>query len=148
MFKTHEKSRIRVVCGTEKINGIKDTIVQLEITGQIRDRHMIYLAETVDPADYDRETAEGRALEAQKCLQDEIASHKEEMDEAEAKIAALEEMLAQARDERDKAREDARQKEEENTAFYGALVECERIFGSLPPEIERLYKGEAERGYK
>lgn len=66
----------------------------------------------------------------------------------EAKIAALEELLAQARDERDKAREDARRSEEENTAFYAALVERERIFGSLPPEIERLYKDEAERGYK
>lgn len=149
MLKTHEKSRFEVMNGNQIVKTSR-IVVQIaeEKLYTNGSRMACFLCETVDPADYDRETAEGRALEAQKCLQDEIASHKEEMDEAEAKIAALEEMLAQARDERDKAREDARQKEEENTAFYGALVECERIFGSLPPEIERLYKDEAERGYK
>lgn len=148
MLKTHEKSRIRPVCGTRSVKAIEDIIIQLEITGQISDGHMIYLVETVSPADYDRETAEGRALDAQKRLQDEIANHEGEMDAAKAQIAALEEMLEQVRDERDKAREDARRSKEKNVAFYGALIECERIFGSLPPEIERLYKGEAERGYK
>lgn len=149
MLKTHEKSRFEVLNG----NDVRNTS---RIVVQIGDEKLYtngtgmacFLCETVAPEDYDRTTAEGRAAEAEKCLRDEIEAHRLEMEGAEAKIAALEELLAQTRDERDKAREDARRSEEENAAFYGALVECERIFGSLPPEIERLYKDEAERGYK
>ena len=60
----------------------------------------------------------------------------------------VEELLEQERDKKERAREEARQRETENKALYSGLVECERIFGSLPPEIERLYKDEEERGYK
>lgn len=148
MLKTHEKSRIRPVCGTRSVKAIEDIIIQLEITGQISDGHMIYLVETVPPVDYDRTTAEGRAAAAEAELEAETEAHKIEMDEAEAKINALEEMLAQARDERDKHREDARQSKEKIAAFCDAFMEYKWVFGSLPPEIERLYKDETERGYK
>lgn len=149
MLKTHEKSRFEVMSETD-IKYTVRKIVQIAQGRVYKDREgkSYFICETVAPEDYDRTTAEGRAAEAEKCLRDEIKAHRLEMEGAEAKIAALEELLAQARDERDKAREDVRRSEEENTAFYAALVECERIFGSLPPEIERLYKDEAERGYK
>lgn len=149
MLKTHEKSRFEVLNGRD-IKNTSRIVVQIgeEKLYTNNSGMACFLCETVERKDYDRTTAEGRAEEAEKCLQDEIEAHRLEMEDAEAKIAALEELLALTRDERDKAREDARRSEEENAAFYGALVECKRIFGSLPPEIERLYKDEAERGYK
>lgn len=149
MLKTHEKSRFEVL-NERNVRDTSRIVVQIgdEKTYTNSCGTAYFLCETVAQQDYNRTTAEGRAAEAEKCLRDEIEAHRLEMEGAEAKIAALEELLAQTRDERDKAREDARRSEEENTAFYAALVECERIFGGLPPEIERLYKDEAERGYK
>lgn len=63
MLKTHEKSRIRPVRGTNAVNNIKEIIIQLETTERTSDGNMVYLVETVDPEDYDRKTAEGRAAE-------------------------------------------------------------------------------------
>ena len=143
MLKTHEKSRIRPARGTNTVNNIKEIVIQLEATGIISDGSMIYLIETVDPKDYKRTTAEGRAAEAEKSLQEEIEAHKIEMEEAEAKIAALEELLAETKDAREGMRKGAAKVQKENRALYEALVECRRIFGELPKEIEDLMaKGE------
>lgn len=143
MLKTHEKSRIRPVRGTKTVSDIKEIIIQLEATGIISDGNMIYLVETVEPKDYNRTTAEGRAAEAEKSLQEETEAHKIEMEEAEAKIEALEELLAEAKDAREGMRKGAAEVQKENGALYEALVECRRIFGELPKEIEDLIaKGE------
>ena len=104
---------------------------------------MVYLVETVDPEDYDRKTAEGRAAEAEKSLQEEIEANKIETEEAEAKIAALEELLAEAKDAREGMRKARERTLNENQKLYSAIVECRRIFGELPKEIEDLIaKGE------
>ena len=71
-------------------------------------------------------------------------------EEAEAKIAALEELLAEAKDAREEMRKGAAEAQKENRALYEALAECRRIFGELPPEIERLLnneEGEKGNGY-
>lgn len=61
MLKTHEKSRIRVVAGTLKADGLSGVVLQIEATGIRNEDGNIYLVETVDPKEYDRTTAEGRA---------------------------------------------------------------------------------------
>lgn len=143
MLKTHEKSRIRTVRGTNAVNNIKEIIIQLETTERTSDGNMVYLVETVDPEDYDRKTAEGRAAEAEKSLQEEIEANKIETEEAEAKIAALEELLAEAKDAREGMRKARERTLNENQKLYSAIVECRRIFGELPKEIEDLIaKGE------
>lgn len=143
MLKTHEKSRIRPVRGTNAVNNIKEIIIQLETTERTSDGNMVYLVETVDPEDYDRKTAEGRAAEAEKSLQEEIEANKIETEEAEAKIAALEELLAEAKDAREGMRKARERTLNENQKLYSAIVECRRIFGELPKEIEDLIaKGE------
>lgn len=101
------------------------------------------LRNTVDPKEYERTTAEGRAAAAEKELADEIEAHKIEMEEAQAKIDAMEELMAEAQDAREGMRNAAAAVREENQTLYKALVECRRIFGELPPEIETLIaKGE------
>lgn len=143
MLKTHEKSRIRAVAGTLKVNGLSNVVLQIEATGIRNGDGNIYLVETVDPKEYDRTTAEGRAAAAEKKLADEIEAHKIEMEEAQAKIDALEELLAEAQDAREGMRNATAAVREENQTLYKALVECRRIFGELPPEIETLIaKGE------
>lgn len=143
MLKTHEKSRIRAVAGTLKVNGLYGVVLQIEATGIRNGDGNIYLVETVDPKEYDRTTAEGRAAAAEKELDDEIEAHKIEMEEAQAKIDALEELLTEAKDAREGMRNAAAAVREENQTLYKALVECRRIFGELPPEIETLIaKGE------
>ena len=144
MLKTHEKSRFEVLNGTN----VRDT---KRIVVQIGDEKLYtnpagmacFLCETVDPEDYNRTTAEGRAAEAEKSLQEEIEAHKIETEEAQAKIDALEELLEEARDAREGMKNAAAAVREENKTLYKALVECRRIFGELPPEIETLIaKGE------
>lgn len=143
MLKTHEKSRIFAVAGTLKTNGLSDVVLQIEATGIRNNDGNIYLVETVDPKEYDRTTAEGRAAAAEKELDKEIEAHKIEMEEAQAKIDALEELLAEAKDAREGIRNAAAAVREENQTLYKALVECRRIFGELPTEIETLIaKGE------
>lgn len=126
MRKTHEKSRI-VVMDAEEIRLTSRIVIQVQqIDGSQRPR---FLCETVDPENYDRTAAEGRASEAEKCLQDEIEAHRIEMEEAEAKIEALEELLAQARDERDAAREDAERQRQENAPLNNTFPDAKSIFG-------------------
>lgn len=144
MFKTHEKSRFEVMNGTQ-IENAKRIVIQIaEEKLYTNGRGMAcFLCETVDPKEYDRTTAEGRAAAAEKELADEIEAHKIEMEEAQAKIDALEELLAEAKDAREGMRNAAAAVREENQTLYKALVECRRIFGELPPEIETLIaKGE------
>ena len=61
MVKTHEKSRIYAVVGTDNVKNIGKVVLQMEATGQISGGYLIYLVETVSAEDYDRTTAEGRA---------------------------------------------------------------------------------------
>lgn len=144
MFKTHEKSRFEVMNETQ-IENAKRIVIQIaEEKLYTNGRGMAcFLCETVDPKEYDRTTAEGRAAAAEKELVDEIEANKIEMEEAQAKIDALEELLAEAKDAREGMRNAAAAVREENQTLYKALVECRRIFGELPPEIETLIaKGE------
>lgn len=139
MIKTHEKSRFEVLNG----NNVRDTS---RIVVQIGEKKLYtnpsgmacFLCETVDPKEYNRTTAEGRATAAEKELADEIEAHKIEMEEAQAKINALEELLAEAQEAREGMRNVVAAVREENQTLYKTLVECRRIFGELPPEIETL----------
>lgn len=132
-----------MVAGTLKADELSSVVLQIEATGIRNEDGNIYLVETVDPKEYDRTTAEGRAAAAEKELDDEIEAHKIEMEEAQAKIDALEELLTEAKDAREGMRNAAAAVREENQTLYKALVECRRIFGELPPEIETLIaKGE------
>ena len=65
MVKTHEKSRIYAVVGTDNVKNIEKVVLQMEATGQISGGYLIYLVETVAAEDYDRTTAEGRAIQQQ-----------------------------------------------------------------------------------
>lgn len=100
--------------------------------------NMWFLCETVDPKDYDRTTAEGRAAAAEEELAAEIEAHKIEMEEVQAKNEALEELLEESKDAREGMRQAIKNLQEENSELYDALVECRRIFGELPEEIECL----------
>ena len=131
------------MAGTLKADELSSVVLQIEATGIRNGDGNIYLVETVDPKEYERTTAEGRAAAAEKELADEIEAHKIEMEEAQAKIDAMEELLAEAQDAREGMRNAAAAVREENQTLYKALVECRRIFGELPPEIETLIaKGE------
>lgn len=138
MLKTHEKSRLRAVIGTSRTSSNGDIILQIEQTPERSNGSIVYLVESVSKKEYDRTTAEGRAAAAEAELAAEIEAHKIEMDEAQAKIAALEELLAEAQDVREQLRNANRTVHEENTVLYNALCECRRIFGDLPPEIDNL----------
>ena len=70
MVKTHEKSRIYAVVGTDNVKNIEKVVLQMEATGQISGGYLIYLVETVAAEDYDRTTAEGRAAAAEKELKE------------------------------------------------------------------------------
>lgn len=138
MLKTHEKSRIYPVRGSYAAEEIKEVVLQMEPTQLQSNGNYVYLVETVSQEEYNRTTAEGRAAAAEAELAAEIEAHKIEMDEAQAKIAALEELLAEAQDVREQLRNANRTVHEENTVLYNALCECRRIFGDLPPEIDNL----------
>ena len=138
MLKTHEKSRIYPVRGSYAAEEIKEIVLQMEPTQLQSNGNYVYLVETVSREEYNRTTAEGRAAAAEAELAAEIEAHKIEMDEAQAKIAALEELLDEAQDAREQLRNANRTVHEENTVLYNALCECRRIFGDLPPEIDNL----------
>ena len=70
MVKTHEKSRIYAVVGTDNVKNIGKVVLQMEATGQTSGDYLIYLVETVAAEDYDRTTAEGRAAAAEKELEE------------------------------------------------------------------------------
>lgn len=149
MVKTHEKSRIYAVVGTENVKNIEKVVLQMEATGQISGGYLIYLVETVSAEDYDRTTAEGRAA-AEKELKEYKEAFFETTDNLNAEKEALEELLEQTRDAGRDYRRKLDEATQENAELYKALAECRRIFGELPPEIERLLnneEGEKDHGY-
>lgn len=145
MLKTHEKSRFEVMSGKSMKESERIIIQVAEEKLYTNPSGMAcFLCETVKPEDYNRTTAEGRATAAEAELTAETEAHKIEMEEAQAKIAALEELLEEARDAREGMRNAVAAVREENGELYKAIVECRRIFGELPPEIETLIaKGES-----
>lgn len=147
MIKTHEKSEIVLINGKELSND-ENVILQIDTTAQYQNgNYGVYIAEIVDRNEYDRTTAEGRAEAAEKRLEDEMNAHKIEIGEMEAKAEALEEMLEQQRDWTREKEVEVIRIGEENQKLYEALVECKRIFGLLPTEIEKLLKGDLSNVY-
>ena len=150
MKKTHEKSSIYAVTGTDSVKNIKKTVLQMEATGHTRGGMLVYLVETVAAEDYDRTTAEGRAAAAEKELEEYKKEFFETTDNLNAEKEALEELLEQARDAGGNYRRKLDEAVQENAELRKALIECRRIFGELPPEIERLLnneEGEKDNGY-
>ena len=142
MVKTHEKSRIYAVVGTDNVKNIEKVVLQMEATGQTSGAYLIYLVETVAAEDYDRTTAEGRAAAAEKELKEYKEAFFETTDNLNAEKEALEELLEQARDAGGNYRRKLNEAAQENAELRKALIECRRIFGELPPEIERLLNNE------
>ena len=150
MVKTHEKSRIYAVAGTDNVKNTEKVVLQIEATGQISNGYFIYLVETVAAEDYDRTTAEGRATAAEKELKEYKEAFSETTDNLNAEKEALEELLEQERDAGRDYRRKLDEAAQENAELHKALAECRRIFGELPPEIERLLndeEGEKDHGY-
>lgn len=100
MLKTHEKSRIYPVVSTNSAKTIGGVVLQMEATAYTSNNNYVYLVEVVSEEEYNRTTAEGRAAAAEAELAAEIEAHKTEMDEAQAKIDALEELLTEAQDKK------------------------------------------------
>lgn len=149
MVKIHEKSRIYAVVGTDNAKNIEKVVLQMEATGHTSGGYLIYLVETVAAEDYDRTTAEGRAAATEKELEEYKKELFETTDNLNAEKEALEELLEQARDAGNYRRK-LDEAAQENAELRRALIECHRIFGELPPEIERLLnneEGEKDNGY-
>ena len=142
MKKTHEKSRIYTVAGTAKLKNPEKVVLQIEATGQRNGDGFIYLVESVAAEDYDHTTAEGRAAAAEKELEEYKKEFSETTDNLNAEKEALEELLEQARDAGGNYRRKLDEVAQENAELRKALTECRRIFGELPPEIERLLNNE------
>lgn len=150
MKKTHEKSRIYTVIGTAKLKNPKKVVLQIEATGQRNGDGFIYLVESVAAEDYDRTTAEGRAAAAEKELKEYKEAFFETTDNLNAEKEALKELLEQERDAGHNYRRKLDEAVQEYAELRKALIECRRIFGELPPEIEKLLndeEGEKDHGY-
>lgn len=150
MKKTHEKSSIYAVTGTDSVKNIKKTVLQMEATGYTSSGMFVYLVETVAAEDYDRTTAEGRAAAAEKELKEYKEAFFETTDNLNAEKEALEELLEQERDAGRNCRRKLNEAAQEYAELRKALIECRRIFGELPPEIEKLLndeEGEKDHGY-
>lgn len=150
MKKTHEKSRIYTVTGTAKLKNPEKVVLQIEATGQRNNDGFIYLVESVTAEDYDRTAAEGRAAAAEKELKEYKEAFFETTDNLNAEKEALEELLEQERDTGRNYRRKLDEAVQEYAELRKALIECRRIFGELPPEIERLLnneEGEKDNGY-
>lgn len=150
MKKTHEKSSIYAVTGTDSVKNIKKTVLQMEATGYTSGGMFVYLVETVAAEDYDRTTAEGRAAAAEKELKEYKEAFFETTDNLNAEKEALEELLEQERDAGRNCRRKLNEAAQEYAELRKALIECRRIFGELPPEIEKLLndeEGKKDHGY-
>lgn len=150
MKKTHEKSRIYTVTGTAKLKNPEKVVLQIEATGQRNTDGFIYLVESVDAEDYDRTTAEGRAAAAEKELKEYKEAFFETTDNLNAEKEALEELPEQERDAGRNCRRKLNEAAREYAELRKALIECRRIFGELPPEIEKLLndeEGGKDHGY-
>lgn len=138
MVKTHEKSKIYPVVGTGNTSNIKDVVLQMELTGQKSANYFVYLVETVSREEYDRTTAEGRAEAAEKRLQEETETHRAETEELKEQITALKDGLRESLLVREELKTTQNIIVKEYEKIRDALVECHRIYGELPPEIEAL----------
>lgn len=150
MKKTHEKSRIYTVTGTARLKNPENVVLQIEATGQRNGDGFIFLVESVAVEDYDRTTAEGRAAAAEKELEECKKELFETTDNLNAEKEVLEELLEQALTARSNYRRKLDEAAQKNAELRRALIECRRIFGELPPEIERLLnneEGEKDNGY-
>lgn len=150
MKKTHEKSHIYTVAGTAKLKNAEKVVLQIEATGQRNNDGFIYLVESVAAEDYDRTAAEGRAAAAEKELKEYKEAFYKTTDNLNAEKEALEELLEQERDAGGNYRRKLEEAAQENAELRKALIECRRIFGELPQEIERLLnneEGEKDNGY-
>ena len=150
MKKTHEKSRIYTVVGTAKLKNPEKVVLQIEATGQRNGDGFIYLVESVAAEDYDRTTAEGRAAAAEKELKEYKEAFFETTDNLNAEKEALKELLEQERDAGHNYRRKLDEAVQEYAELRKAFIECRRIFGELPPEIEKLLndeEGEKDHGY-
>lgn len=143
MIKTHQKSTIQTVVGTVAANNVPGIILQIEATGNMNNKSHIYLIETVAKGDLDLSTLQSRLKAVENQLENTINTAVSSAEAAEAQIMTLEESLKESRDAREGLRESIGAIRTENKALYAALVECRRIFGSLPMEIETMIaKGE------
>ena len=136
--------------GTDSVKNIKKTVLQMEATGYTSGGMFVYLVETVAAEDYDRTTAEGRAAAAEKELKEYKEAFFETTDNLNAEKEALEELLEQERDAGRNCRRKLNEAAQEYAELRKALIECRRIFGELPPEIEKLLndeEGEKDHGY-
>lgn len=137
MFKTHEKSRFEHM-RVENMEGTARIILQVEQCERVSGCAQMAIVETVSKADFDLSTLETKLAAAEKQLEDEAEAHRAEVEEAGAKAEALEELLAEASDERERMKITIGEVREENMELFNALTECRRIFGELPLEIEKL----------
>lgn len=139
MYKIHEKSSFeycRADClDTLQVQG--RVILQIEQCERIDEglKQMV-IVETVCQTDYEKTTTETQIYEAY-----------ERAEEAQARSEAFEEMLEQQRDWTRKKEVEIIRIGEENQKLYEALVECRRIFGTLPTEIEQLLGGDLNNVY-
>lgn len=142
MFKTHERSRFEYM-RVDSMEKSERIILQVEQCERVSGRVQMALVETVSKADFDLSTLEAKLAAVEKQLEDEAEAYRVEVQETEAKVEALEELLAEASDDRERTIVTLGEVREENMKVYNALTECRRIFGELPPEIEELLgKGE------
>lgn len=139
MFKTHERSRFEVMNG-QQIRDSERIIVQIAEEKLYTNMQGVacFLCETVSKANFDLSTLEVKLAATEKQLKDEAEAHRAELEEAEAKVEALEELLAEASDDRERMKITIGEVREENMEFFNALTECRRIFGELMSEIEGL----------
>lgn len=137
MFKTHEKSRFEAM-DSETLRSTKRIVVQIG-ENKLHSNSSglaVFLCETVDPADYERET-----------IEDQLEAALEELDNQKAKAAALEEWLEQSKDNTKRVTDQLNRSNAENKKLFEALQECERIFGDLPKEIKELLEGGLDNVY-
>ncbi len=136
MKKSHEKSEI------VRRNNF-DTLDKLSENGYIvlqvetMDQKSGYLCEFVRKSDYDRTTAEGRAEEAEKKLNDERAAYEEEIRNLVANADAAMETAYQHRDKLNSL-------ERENRDLRAVIAEIEE-YGSIP-ESARCMMQDIEEG--
>lgn len=137
MYKSHEKSRFEAL-STRQLREAKRIVIQI-VEHKMHDNGdglAVFLCETVDPAEYERETVEGKL---------EVALEK--LENQTAKADAMEGLLERAKDSQKEIAERLKRQIEENKKLLDALTECERIFGTLPPEIKELMEGDLEHVY-
>ena len=136
MKKSHEKS---IIAYSGYFNMLADltengyVILQVEDLGEKRG----YLCEYVGKDKYDRTTAEGRAEEAEKKLNDERAAHEEEIRYLVANADAAMETAYQYRDKLDGL-------QRENRDLRAVIAEIEE-YGSIP-ESARCMMQDIEEG--